>query len=58
MHKKVILTLDGSELAEEALPHAEVTARGLGVKLVLLHVVPYPLVEEAVVEPGTCSSPT
>jgi nucleotide-binding universal stress UspA family protein len=50
MYKKVIVTLDGSELAEKALPHAEAIARGLGVKLVLLHVVPYPLIEEVGVE--------
>jgi nucleotide-binding universal stress UspA family protein len=50
MYDKVIVTLDGSELAEKALPHAEAIARALGVKLVLLHVVPYPLVDDAGVE--------
>jgi len=50
MYTKVIVTMDGSELAEKALPHAETIARNLGVKLVLLHVVPFPLVNDAGIE--------
>jgi nucleotide-binding universal stress UspA family protein len=50
MYKKLIVTLDGSELAEKALPHAEAIARALGVGIVLLHIVPYPLVEHTGVE--------
>ena len=50
MYNKVIVALDGSRLAEKALPHAEAIARGLSVKLVLLHVVPYPPVEDAGIE--------
>jgi nucleotide-binding universal stress UspA family protein len=50
MYNKVVVTLDGSELAERTLPHAEAIARGLGVELVLLHVVPFPAVHDAGVE--------
>jgi len=37
--RRVMLTLDGSDLAERALPHAEGLARALGAELVLLRVV-------------------
>ena len=50
MYNRVIVTLDGSVHAECALPHAESLARGLGVPLVLLQVVPYPEVRDAAVE--------
>ena len=46
----MILTLDGSELAEEALPHAEAIAHALGVTLVVLHVVPCHFVDVAGLE--------
>ena len=46
MYNKIIVTLDGSEYAELALPHAEALAKGLGTKLVLLQVVPYPEVKD------------
>jgi len=38
-YKKILVPLDGSELAAQALPHAEEIARGLGAKLVLYQVV-------------------
>ncbi len=50
MYSRIILTLDGSKHAECALPHAESLAKGLGVKLVLLQVIPYPEVRDAGVE--------
>lgn len=50
MYSKIIVTLDGSVHAERALPHAEALAKGLGVKLVLLQVVPYPEVKDQAVE--------
>ena len=50
MYSKIIVTLDGSAYAERALPHAEALAKGLGVKLVLLQVVPYPAVQDQAVE--------
>jgi nucleotide-binding universal stress UspA family protein len=39
MHDPIILTLDGSNLAEAAVPHAVDLARRLGSRLVLLRVV-------------------
>jgi len=36
MYNKVVVPLDGSRLAEVALPHLEVIARGCGVKEILL----------------------
>jgi nucleotide-binding universal stress UspA family protein len=50
MYSKIILPLDGSTHAECALPHAEALAKGLGVKLVLVQVIPYPEVRDAGVE--------
>ena len=50
MYSKIIVPLDNSALAECALPHGEALARGLGIKLVLLQVVPYPEVRDAAVE--------
>jgi nucleotide-binding universal stress UspA family protein len=50
MYSKIILTLDGSAHAECALPHAQALAQGLGVKLVLLQIIPYPEVRDAGVE--------
>ena len=50
MYSKIIVTLDGSGHAERALPHAEALAKGLGIKLVLLQVVPYPQVKDEAVE--------
>jgi nucleotide-binding universal stress UspA family protein len=50
MYSKIIVPLDNSALAECALPHAEALARGLGIKLVLLQVVPYPEITDAAME--------
>jgi nucleotide-binding universal stress UspA family protein len=44
MYKKILLTLDGSALAEEALPYAIAQAQRFGAQLILLKVVP-PLLE-------------
>ena len=38
MHKKILAPLDGSELAEVALPYAEGLAAGLGSEITLIHV--------------------
>lgn len=42
MIKKILVPLDGSELAERALPYAGELAQALGAKLILLGVVPPP----------------
>lgn len=47
MYSKVLLTLDGSDVAEIAIPHAETIARELGIDLTLLQVIPYPEVVDA-----------
>jgi nucleotide-binding universal stress UspA family protein len=42
VYKHILLALDGSPLSEQALPHAEELAKGLGAKLTVLSVVePY-----------------
>ncbi|MBV7331510.1 universal stress protein [Chloroflexi bacterium TSY] len=38
-YKRILLPLDGSEFAAEALPHAEEIARGAGAQLILFQVV-------------------
>ena len=43
MYEKILITLDGSSLAESALPHAEAIARQFGGELTLLQVVPSPV---------------
>lgn len=40
MYETVLLTLDGSELSEQALPHAASLAKEANVRLLLLRVVP------------------
>jgi len=42
MFEKILVCLDGSELAEQILPYANEQAKRLGSTLVLLHVVPEP----------------
>ena len=43
MYKRILLALDGSELAEQALPYAVAQAERFGAELVLLPVVePFP----------------
>ena len=45
MYKRVLLPLDGSAVAEEALPHAVAQAERFGAELILLRVVePFPYV--------------
>ncbi len=39
MYKQILVPLDGSELAEKALPHAEELARRFGARLILFSVV-------------------
>lgn len=39
LYKKILVPLDGSELAAQALPHAEEIARGAGAQLILLRVI-------------------
>jgi nucleotide-binding universal stress UspA family protein len=43
MYEKILVTLDGSSLAESALPHAEAVARQFAAELTLLQVVPSPM---------------
>ena len=50
MYSKIIVTLDGSSHAECALSHAQALAKAMGVKLVLLQIVPYPEVRDEAVE--------
>ena len=51
MYDPILLALDGSELAERALPHAVALARQFGARLLLVRVVP-PVVQPLGVEPG------
>jgi nucleotide-binding universal stress UspA family protein len=41
MYKKILVPLDGSELAEKALGHAEKLAETFGAEIILLQVVPF-----------------
>jgi nucleotide-binding universal stress UspA family protein len=54
MYKKLLVPLDGSELAERAVRHAEEIARGTGAEILLLQAVhiPMPIVPEAVLIAG------
>jgi nucleotide-binding universal stress UspA family protein len=38
-YHKILVPLDGSELAAQAIPHAEEIARGLGAKLILTQII-------------------
>lgn len=43
MYERVLLPLDGSKMAEQALPHAAAQARQFGAELVLLRIIePFP----------------
>lgn len=44
MYRKILVPLDGSELAEKVLPHVEAIALGTGAEIVLLRVPIYPYV--------------
>jgi len=54
MYEKILVPLDGSELAERAVRHAEEIARGTGAEVLLLQSVfiPMPIVPEAVLIAG------
>src|SRR5512134_4207128 len=54
MYEKILVPLDGSELAERAVRHAEEIARGAGAEILLLQAVhiPMPIVPEAVLIAG------
>ena len=54
MYEKILVPLDGSELAERAVRHAEEIARGTGAEVLLLQAVhiPMPIVPEAVLIAG------
>ena len=41
MYKKILVTLDGSELAKKALPQAEKLALAFGSEIILFQVVPF-----------------
>lgn len=45
MYKKILVPLDGSPLAEAALPHAETIAKSEGAEIVLLRVPMVPAIE-------------
>ncbi len=49
-YKRILVTLDGSTLAAQALPHAEALARQADAELILLRVVPYLNMELVVVD--------
>lgn len=40
-YQKILVTLDGSELAKQALPHAQLLAQQTGATLILLQLVPH-----------------
>jgi nucleotide-binding universal stress UspA family protein len=40
MYRRIVVTLDGSELAERALPHAEALADRFGAQLILVRATP------------------
>lgn len=58
MYDPILLTLDGSELAEQAIPHAATVAKATGSRLIVLRVVP-PIILQAdpaggeFIDPGT-----
>lgn len=47
MYKKILVTLDGSPLAEKVLPHARQIAQKFGAELILLHVVRWPPISKS-----------
>lgn len=51
-YQKILVTLDGSELAKTALPHAEDLAVRTGATLILMQVVP-PAADRMLMAPGT-----
>src|ERR1700730_8249710 len=57
MYKKILLPLDGSEFAEQVIPHAEALAEKFGSALVLLQVTTALEVLMAEITPGAAGSP-
>ncbi|MEY2818534.1 MAG: universal stress protein [Chloroflexota bacterium] len=51
MYKKILVPLDGSQLAEAALPHAEAIAKSVGAEIILLRVPMIPTTEFFTREP-------
>jgi len=51
MYKKILVPLDGSPLAEAALPHAEAIAKAEGAEIILLRVPMMPAIEFFAREP-------
>ena len=45
MYSKILVPLDGSALAERAIPHAEEIAKGTGAELILMQVIGVPLAD-------------
>lgn len=45
MYSKILVPLDGSALAERAIPHAEEIAKGTGAELILIQVIGIPLAD-------------
>jgi nucleotide-binding universal stress UspA family protein len=43
MYKRILVPLDGSDLAERILPHVQTIAKGTGAEIVLLRVAPIPI---------------
>jgi nucleotide-binding universal stress UspA family protein len=52
MYKKILVPLDGSQLAEAVLPHAEALAKSEGAEIVLLSVPMTPSLEYLARSPG------
>jgi nucleotide-binding universal stress UspA family protein len=52
MYKKILVPLDGSKLAEAALPHAEAIAKSEGAEIILLRIPMIPAMEFFAREPS------
>jgi nucleotide-binding universal stress UspA family protein len=52
MYRKILIPLDGSERAEQVLPHVRELAQGRNTKLLLVHVVEPPMVAMPMVAHG------
>lgn len=48
-YQKILVTLDGSDCAKHALPHAELLAKQTGAELILLRITPLPNPEAALI---------
>ncbi|HZQ05337.1 MAG TPA: universal stress protein [Anaerolineae bacterium] len=51
MYKKILVPLDGSDLAEQVLPHVIELARSCGAEIILLRVATVPVYDYLVTEP-------